>query len=119
MALSRVDEVMRVGALEIRAHDGLVIAGGDAVFLTVRELELLVALAERAGRVVRREELYRLVWGEALNEGNRSIDVYIRKLRVKLLRALPHWRFIHTHVGFGYRLDPQPSPPFHSQATAR
>jgi DNA-binding response OmpR family regulator len=32
------------------------------------------------------------------------VDVYVRKLRVKLEEALPSWRFIHTHFGFGYRL---------------
>ena len=108
-----------MGVLEIRARDGLLVADGAAVALTVRELELLVVLAQRAGRVMRREELYRLVWGEPLVGGNRSIDVYVRKLRVKLRRALPEWCFIHTHVGFGYRLDPKLSPAFHNRATER
>ena len=35
---------------------------------------------------------------------DRSVDVYVRKLRVKLDAALPGWTFIHTHFGFGYRL---------------
>jgi DNA-binding response OmpR family regulator len=35
---------------------------------------------------------------------DRSVDVYVRKLRVKLDAALPGWSFIHTHFGFGYRL---------------
>ena len=35
---------------------------------------------------------------------DRSVDVYVRKLRVKLEAALPGWSFIHTHFGFGYRL---------------
>jgi DNA-binding response OmpR family regulator len=39
-----------------------------------------------------------------MRRGDRSVDVYIRKLRVKLDDALPEWRFIHTHFGFGYRL---------------
>jgi DNA-binding response OmpR family regulator len=39
-----------------------------------------------------------------MRPGDRSVDVYVRKLRVKLESALPGWRFIHTHFGFGYRL---------------
>jgi len=100
-------EVLRVGELEIRADDGLVVAGGHTVTLSVREFGLLVALARRPSRIVRRADLFQLVWGGPLREGDRSIDVYVHKLRVKLETALPEWRFIHTHVGFGYRLEPE------------
>ena len=99
---------MHVGELEIRAEQGLVRAGGQVVVLSVRELDLLVALARHAGSVVSREELYRLAWGRSLRHGDRSCDVYVHKLRAKLERAVPQHRFIHTHVGFGYRLDPGP-----------
>ena len=99
-------ELVRIGDLEIRPREGLVLAGGRALVLSVREFDLLVVLATHAGRVVSREELYRLAWGRALRRGDRSCDVYVHKLRTKLERALPQHRFIHTHVGFGYRLDP-------------
>jgi DNA-binding response OmpR family regulator len=99
-------ELVRIGDLEIRPHEGLVLAGGRALVLSVREFDLLVALARHAGRVVSREELYRQAWGGSLRSGDRSCDVYIHKLRTKLERALPQRCFIHTHVGFGYRLDP-------------
>jgi DNA-binding response OmpR family regulator len=99
-------ELVRIGELEIRPNEGLVLANGQALVLSVREFDLLVALASRAGRVVSREELYRLAWGGTLRRGDRSCDVYVHKLRTKLERALPEHRFIHTHVGFGYRLDP-------------
>ena len=98
------DDILYVGALEIRPVDGLVLAGGRALNLSVREFGLLVALARSGGGIVRREDLYSRVWGGALRDGDRSIDVYVHKLRVKLEAALPDWRFIHTHVGFGYRL---------------
>lgn len=113
------NDVIHVGELEIRTGDGLLIAGGRTVTLSVREFELLCALARQAGRIVRRETLYDLVWGGELRAGDRSIDVYVRKLRVKLEQALPLWRFIHTHVGFGYRLEPEPSQPFHKADTQR
>lgn len=115
-----MDEVLRIGELEIRPDDGMLIVGGRAVALSVRELELLVALARHPGRIVRRERLYALVWGGELRAGDRSVDVYVRKLRVKLAHALPGWKFIHTHVGFGYRLDPErASPALHEQDTRR
>jgi DNA-binding response OmpR family regulator len=108
MQTTSARDVIRIGELEIRAEDGLAVAGDRTLTLSVREFELLVALAHRARRIVRREDLYRIVWGGELREGDRSIDVYVHKLRVKLEEALPQWAFIHTHVGFGYRLEPQP-----------
>ncbi len=110
-------EFLRIGGLEIRTGEGLVLAGGRALTLSVREFDLLVALAHNAGRIVPREELYRLAWGGTLRRGDRSCDVYVHRLRAKLEAALPDVRFIHTHVGFGYRLDPIPSHPFHTAAT--
>jgi DNA-binding response OmpR family regulator len=89
------------------------------IALSVRELALLVALARRTGRIVRREDLYALVWGGTLRKADRSVDVYVHKLRVKLEQALPELDVIHTHVGFGYRLDPEPSHAFHTLTTER
>ena len=106
-------EALHVGALEILPSDGLVRAEGSVVTLSVREFQLLVALARRAGYIVARQELYGAVWGGALRDGDRSIDVYVHKLRVKLETAMPEWEYIHTHVGFGYRLSPERSHPFH------
>ena len=74
------------------------------MMLSIRELRLLTELARRADRIMAREELFGLVWGRDMRPGDRSVDVYVRKLRVKLEDALPNWRFIHTHFGFGYRL---------------
>lgn len=78
--------------------------------LSIRELRLLTELARRADRIISREELFRLVWGREMRRGDRSVDVYIRKLRVKLDVAMPELRFIHTHFGFGYRLAPERQP---------
>jgi DNA-binding response OmpR family regulator len=112
-------EVIEAGELVIRPDEGLVLAGRHAVPLSAREIGLLVALARRQGRVVRREDLFALVWKAPLRDGDRSIDVYVHKLRAKLEAALPEHDFIHTHVGFGYRFDPEPSHAFHNRATAR
>lgn len=97
------------GELEIRLGEGLVLATGRALTLSVREFELLAAMARRAGAVVTRDELYSAVWGGELRDGDRSVDVYVSKLRGKLEAAMPDRRFIHTHPGFGYRFQPQPA----------
>ena len=98
-------EVLIVGPLEILPEEHLARARGRALALSVRELRLLTELARRADRIVSREELFSLVWGREMKPGDRSVDVYVRKLRCKLEAVLPRWRFIHTHFGFGYRLS--------------
>jgi DNA-binding response OmpR family regulator len=110
-------DVLQVGPLEILPEEHLVRAGGRALMLSIRELRLLTELARRADRIMAREELFRLVWGREMRAGDRSVDVYVRKLRVKLEAALPGWGFIHTHFGFGYRLaaEPHGSPTSSSQ----
>jgi DNA-binding response OmpR family regulator len=110
-------EVLRAGPLEVRPGDWLALAQGHPLTVSVREFAVLVALARRPGRIVGREELYRLAWGDELRAGDRSVDVYVHKLRAKLEAALPGWRFIHTHVGFGYRFSCEPSHAFHTPAT--
>jgi DNA-binding response OmpR family regulator len=103
-------EVLEVGPLEIMPEEHLARAGGRALMLSIRELRLLTELARRADRIMAREELFSLVWGRDMRAGERSVDVYVRKLRVKLEAALPDWSFIHTHFGFGYRLTAERKP---------
>ena len=104
---------MVVGDLEIRPSEYVAYACGRPLRLTVRELDLLTALAERHDRIVSREELYRVVWEEPYRKSDRSVDVYIARLRQKLDEAIPGCAYIHTHFGFGYRL----SHPFHKRGT--
>jgi DNA-binding response OmpR family regulator len=100
---------LTAGRVEVRPGEFLATADGIALDLTARELQLLTALVERQGRIVSREELYRVVWGEHYRKSDRSVDVYVGKLRQKLDDAVPEQRFIHTHFGFGYRFQPQPA----------
>jgi DNA-binding response OmpR family regulator len=110
-----VSGILYAGELEIRPDEGLVIATGRALTLSVREFELLVAMVRRLGAIITREELYRTVWGSDLRLGDRSVDVYVSKLRSKLEAALPDRRFIHTHPGFGYRFQPELSRDVHME----
>jgi DNA-binding response OmpR family regulator len=103
------DPVIEVGPLQLFTEDRVARCWGQTLMLSVRELDLLTALARRADRVTGREELYRLAWGREMRPGDRSVDVYVRRLRVKLAKTMPGWRVIHTHFGFGYRLAPERS----------
>ena len=113
--------VLRVGQLEIRPDDFVAVCNGRRLDLTGRELALLTELARRHGRIASRGELYAAVWGRPLRPADRSVDVYVRKLRAKLERASPSCTFIHTHFGFGYRLEAEDSSglsqPFHNTVT--
>ena len=91
------------GNLEIRPDEIQVLAGGRRVGLTVREFQVLQVLAEHEDRVVRRVEIYDRVWGGEMKRRDRSVDVFVRKVRVKLAHAAPDWDYIHTHFGVGYR----------------
>ena len=66
--MQSTSEVIRAGELEIRPAEYLVLAGGRALTLSVRELDLLAALGRRAGRIVPRGELYEVVWGAPMRE---------------------------------------------------
>jgi DNA-binding response OmpR family regulator len=110
---------IRIDDFEIRTAEGLVLAGGEALTLSKREFQLLVAMVDRAGGIVRRDELCHAVWGRELRPGDRSVDVYVSKLRAKLEAAAPGRRFIHTHPGFGYRFQPQLSREIDTGASPR
>jgi DNA-binding winged helix-turn-helix (wHTH) protein len=57
--------------------------------------------------VIEREEIYQRVWGYAMAHGDRSVDVFVRKLRSKLEKLSAGWEYIHTHFGVGYRFEPE------------
>jgi DNA-binding response OmpR family regulator len=95
------------GELEIRADQFQAFVGGRSLELTRREFELLQLLAEAKGSVLEREAIYQRVWGYSMAHGDRSVDVFVRKLRQKLERGSPSWHYIHTHFGIGYRFDPE------------
>jgi DNA-binding response OmpR family regulator len=97
------------GELEIRSDRFQAFVAGASLDLTRREFELLQLLVDASGQVLEREAIYQRVWGYAMAHGDRSVDVFIRKLRQKLEKAPPGWSYIHTHFGVGYRFDPEPT----------
>jgi DNA-binding response OmpR family regulator len=102
---------MVAGELEIRPDRFQIYVAGESADLTRREFELLQLLAEHSGRVLERDDIYRRIWGYAMIHGDRSVDVFVRKVRSKLQRRSPGWEYIHTHFGVGYRFDPRPLEP--------
>ena len=99
--------------------DGLVIdpdqvqpfVDGRPVGFTPREFEVLYALARAEGKPIPRERVYREVWGYEMMRGDRSVDVFVRKVRQKLASARPERSYVQTHYGVGYRFEPAPAAP--------
>ena len=98
--------VLKAGRLEVRPAEYAALVDGSPLYLTVKELALLTELAAHPDRILTRAELYEAVWGDALRTGDRSVDVYVSRLRSKLQLAMPDHPFIHTHFGVGYRFHP-------------
>ena len=94
------------GRLEIRPEEHAALVDGRPLSLTMRELQLLVTLADHPQRIMTREDLFAAVWGSEPRPDDRSVDVYVSRLRAKLGEALPGQQLIHTHNGIGYRFSP-------------
>ena len=99
------EESIAAGELSIRPDRFDAYVGGEPASLSRKEYELLFELAAADGRVLEREDIYQRVWGYTMARGDRSVDVFVRKLRQKLERISPEWRYVHTHFGVGYRFS--------------
>src|SRR3954454_2927974 len=80
-------DTMLAGEIEVRPDQFQVFAHGRSIDLTRREFELIQLLSGAEGRVLEREEIYQRVWGYTMAHGDRSVDVFVRKLRSKLQHA--------------------------------
>jgi DNA-binding response OmpR family regulator len=104
--MPELEAAIQVGEIAVRPDLYQAYSGELSLELTAREFEILYLLSQ-SDRVLRREEIYERVWGYAMAHGDRSVDVFVRKLRQKLRSASPEWRYIHTHFGVGYRFAPE------------
>jgi DNA-binding response OmpR family regulator len=93
-------EELRIDPLNVQAY-----VGGRSAELTPTEFRLLYALALEAGRVVTRDELLQKVWGRRLSRRDRTVDVFVRKLRDKIDAHGARHTFIQTRYGVGYKLE--------------
>lgn len=103
-------QTLELGDLRIVFPSGKASWRDEPLPLTRREREVLLALAEAAGETVPREVIYRKVWGYSMVRGDRSVDVYVKRLRDKLEQGEVEFR-ISTTPGLGYRLILQAAKP--------
>jgi DNA-binding response OmpR family regulator len=102
LALEAAPPVLHFGRVDIDRGARVVRVDGQARVLTAHQFDLLVALAERAGRVLSREQLLDAVKGEACDPFDRSIDVHIGRLRLAIEDDPRQPRRIITVRGAGY-----------------
>jgi DNA-binding response OmpR family regulator len=96
-------EELRIDPKEVQAY-----VHGESAGLTPTEFRLLYSLALEAGRVVTRDELLQRIWGRRETHRDRTVDVFVRKLRDKVDRKSRAHDFIHTRYGVGYKLEAVP-----------
>jgi DNA-binding response OmpR family regulator len=101
-------EAIEVEELRIDPREVQAFVHGESVGLTRTEFRLLYALAQERGRVVTRDELLQRVWGRRQSHRDRTVDVFVRKLREKIDRPARDHTFIQTRYGVGYKLEAQP-----------
>jgi DNA-binding response OmpR family regulator len=96
-------EELRIDPRNVQAY-----VDGKSAELTPTEFRLLYALALEQGRVVTRDELLQKVWGRRQSHRDRTVDVFVRKLRDKIDAAGARHTFIQTRYGVGYKFEPEP-----------
>jgi DNA-binding response OmpR family regulator len=94
-------EELRIDPREVQAY-----VDGESARLTPTEFRLLYQLALDTGRVSTRDELLQKLWGRRESHRDRTVDVFVRRLREKIDRRAPRHTFIQTRYGVGYKLEP-------------
>jgi DNA-binding response OmpR family regulator len=97
-------EPVTIGEVEIRPDLFQAFVDGTSLELTRREFQLIELLAGAGGEILERELIYERLWGYEMARNDRSVDVFVHKLRRKLKRSSPQWSYIHTQFRVGYRL---------------
>jgi DNA-binding response OmpR family regulator len=103
----RGDEI-KIEELRLDPDNVQAYVDGKSAELTPTEFRLLYTLAREKGRVLTRDELLQRVWGRRATHRDRTVDVFVRKLREKVDRRAPRHTFIHTRYGVGYKLEAEP-----------
>ncbi|HEY7149806.1 MAG TPA: response regulator transcription factor [Gaiellaceae bacterium] len=101
-------EAIEIEELRIDPRNVQAYLDGESAELTPTEFRLLYALALERGRVVSRDELLQKLWGRREGHRDRTVDVFVRKLRDKIDRKAARHTFIQTRYGVGYKLEAEP-----------
>jgi DNA-binding response OmpR family regulator len=108
-------EPVTIGEVEIRPDLFQAFVGGTSLELTRREFQLIELLAAAREEILERDLIYERLWGYEMARNDRSVDVFVHKLRRKLKQASPQWSYIQTQFRVGYRLraerDGDATPP--------
>ena len=99
-------EAIEVEELRIDPREVQAFVNGESADLTPTEFRLLYALALDQGRVVTRDELLQRLWGRRETHRDRTVDVFVKKLREKLDKHASAHTFIQTRYGVGYKFEP-------------
>jgi DNA-binding response OmpR family regulator len=97
-------EPIQIGEVEIRRDQYQAFVAGASLNLTRREFQLIELLSDAEGEILERELIYERLWGYEMSRNDRSVDVFVHKLRRKLKDASPDWTYIQTQFRVGYRL---------------
>lgn len=101
-AVKDANHRIRVGELVVDARRREVFLAGQPIDLTTIQFELLWYLAKRSGRVVSREEIYEALYQQKYNGFDRSVDVYISRIRQQLRDSAENPNYLKTVRGVGY-----------------
>jgi len=105
------DQNLAIGEIALNLQQMHAVVNGERVSLTPRELSLLHALMENANRVLSRDQLMRIAWGERFIGTPKAVDVYVQRLRRKVQPHLTAGFYIEALRGFGYKFQiPRPQP---------
>jgi DNA-binding response OmpR family regulator len=96
-------EELRIDPREVQAF-----VAGENAELTPTEFKLLYTLALEPGRVATRDELLQKIRGRRESHRDRTVDVFVGRLREKIDRRAPRHTFIQTRYGVGYKVEPVP-----------
>jgi DNA-binding response OmpR family regulator len=102
------EPVIQVGDLRLSPGERSAFVCGSILELSRQEFDLLLTFARTTGEVLDRQTLYRRAWGYEMVAGDRSVDVFVARLRAKLADRRRDHTYIHTHFRIGYRFDPGP-----------
>ncbi len=105
---SRRGEQIEIEELRLDPRNVQAYVDGSSAELTPTEFRLIYALAVDEGRVLTRDELLQRVWGRRASHRDRTVDVFVRKLREKVDHRAPRHTFIQTRYGVGYKLEAAP-----------
>jgi DNA-binding response OmpR family regulator len=100
---AKQDANLKMGEISLSLQHMNAAVNGQPVELTAREFSLLYALMENPNRVLSREQLMHLAWGDGYVGVPRAVDVCILRLRKKFRPLLRNGDYIHTERGFGYK----------------